>query len=213
MASPVNSGSKNPASNTPPRRMTRPERRYQLLATAAELIAEKGVSGLTMEGLAREVGVTKPIVYDHFANVTGILVALLEQAFEQLEGDIDAIMNSDEPLEARIRASTHLSLSVLSENPSLLTLITGPLGDPELDKKRQELRDQRSQKWTRWYRRELGLDRQTADVITAMLQAAMEGAARQVLRGRAPRSLIERLAADLVATGLKMAAGQIEVWP
>ncbi|WP_354701337.1 hypothetical protein DSM112329_01650 [Paraconexibacter sp. AEG42_29] len=58
------------------------ERREQLLEVAMGIVVSQGYAGLTMEAVAREAGVTKPVVYDSFANrdeIMGTLLAAEEQ--------------------------------------------------------------------------------------------------------------------------------------
>jgi AcrR family transcriptional regulator len=60
-------------------RMPPEERREQLLDAALSLIAEEGYESVSMEGIARKAGVTKPVVYDLFGTLADLLEALLER--------------------------------------------------------------------------------------------------------------------------------------
>src|SRR5215207_7160759 len=60
-------------------RMAPGERREQLLDATLALIAEKGYESVSMEGIARRAGVTKPVVYDLFGSLADLLEALLER--------------------------------------------------------------------------------------------------------------------------------------
>jgi AcrR family transcriptional regulator len=64
-------------------RLPRDERRGQLLDAALSLIAEHGYESVSMEGIARRAGVTKPVVYDAFGSLTDLLEALLEREEER----------------------------------------------------------------------------------------------------------------------------------
>ena len=55
------------------------ERREQLLDATLALIAGKGYESVSMEGIARRAGVTKPVVYDLFGSLAGLLEALRER--------------------------------------------------------------------------------------------------------------------------------------
>ena len=59
------------------------ERREQLLDATLGLIAEKGYESVSMEGIARRAGVTKPVVYDLFGLLADLLEALLEREEER----------------------------------------------------------------------------------------------------------------------------------
>lgn len=59
------------------------QRREQLLDAALSLIAENGYESVSMEGIAREAGVTKPVLYDLFGTLADLLDALLEREEER----------------------------------------------------------------------------------------------------------------------------------
>lgn len=61
------------------KRLSRDERRRQLLDVAWQLVREEGTDALSLGRLAEQAGVTKPVVYDHFETRTGLLVALYQQ--------------------------------------------------------------------------------------------------------------------------------------
>jgi AcrR family transcriptional regulator len=65
------------------RRLSRAERRLQLLDTAAALVRTEGADALTLARVAEEAGVTKPVVYGHFDTRVGLLTALYEQVDQQ----------------------------------------------------------------------------------------------------------------------------------
>jgi AcrR family transcriptional regulator len=64
-------------------RMPPEERREQLLDATLALIAQKGYESVSMEGIARKAGVTKPVVYDLFGSLADLLEALLEREEER----------------------------------------------------------------------------------------------------------------------------------
>ncbi|QXH33987.1 TetR/AcrR family transcriptional regulator [Pseudomonas muyukensis] len=61
------------------KRLSRDERRRQLLDVAWRLVREEGTEALSLGRLAEQAGVTKPVVYDHFQTRTGLLVALYQE--------------------------------------------------------------------------------------------------------------------------------------
>lgn len=73
-------------------RLPAPERREQLLEAAMDLVGERGYQGLTMEAVAARAGVTKPVVYDAFANRDDVMRALLDAEEQRAVAEIlDAI--------------------------------------------------------------------------------------------------------------------------
>lgn len=59
------------------KRLPPPERRDQVLDAARGLILRLGYAGLSMNAVAREARVTRPVVYDFFTNRENLLQALL----------------------------------------------------------------------------------------------------------------------------------------
>jgi len=68
----------------PPRGRGRPRSetaRRKVLAAARKLLAERGLPGLTVEGIAVEAGVGKPTIYRHWPNAQAVAMdAFLEQS-------------------------------------------------------------------------------------------------------------------------------------
>ncbi|GAA1719065.1 TetR/AcrR family transcriptional regulator [Fodinicola feengrottensis] len=60
------------------------ERRKQLLDAALKLVVSEGHTAATMEAVARQAGVSKPVIYGVYANRADLLDALLRR--EQEEG-------------------------------------------------------------------------------------------------------------------------------
>jgi AcrR family transcriptional regulator len=60
------------------KRLSKAERRRQLLETAYEIIREEGTDALTLARVAEGAGVTKPIAYEHFGTRAGLLMAIYQ---------------------------------------------------------------------------------------------------------------------------------------
>lgn len=64
---------------TTARRMSATARREQLLDVTTELVAGQGFQKVTIEAVARNAGITRPIVYEHFGDLQGLLDAVVER--------------------------------------------------------------------------------------------------------------------------------------
>ena len=64
------------------RRMSPQARRNQLLDCASEIILQRGLSTLTMEILAKEAGVSNPLIYKYFDTRLQVLQELLIREYE-----------------------------------------------------------------------------------------------------------------------------------
>jgi AcrR family transcriptional regulator len=64
------------AIQTSSRRLSKGERRRQLLYTALLIVREEGADRLTLGNLASRAGISKPVVYEHFGTRSGLLIEL-----------------------------------------------------------------------------------------------------------------------------------------
>jgi len=91
-------------------RLPAAERREQLLDVAARLFSSRGYAGATTAQIAREAGITEPIIYRHFKSKRDLFVALIErtgrQTLKQWEKDLAGV---DDP-GARLA-------KIINENP------------------------------------------------------------------------------------------------
>jgi len=85
--------------------MRAPERRAQLLEVARKVFGRDGYHAVSMEAVAREAGVTKPILYDHFPSKKELYLALLDTDLEALHHNVRAALDSPIGNRERIRAS------------------------------------------------------------------------------------------------------------
>ena len=81
------------------------ERRAQLLDVARRVFGKSGFHGVSMEEVATEAGVTKPILYDHFPSKKELYLALLESDLNVLHQNVREALNSPIGNRERIRAS------------------------------------------------------------------------------------------------------------
>src|SRR3954451_22440672 len=60
-------------------RMTGAARREQILGVTKEIIEESGFHAVSIDRVAREAGVTRPVVYTHFGDLDGLLNAVVDR--------------------------------------------------------------------------------------------------------------------------------------
>jgi AcrR family transcriptional regulator len=71
------------------------QRREQLLDAALTIIARDGYAGVSIESIAREAGVTRPVVYSVFAGLGPLLYALLDRQEQRALAQLLAAVPSD----------------------------------------------------------------------------------------------------------------------
>lgn len=64
--------------------MTSAQRRSQIVETAVNLFSQNGFRGTTTRELAAAVGVTEPVLYQHFATKKDLYLAIVEHMLEHI---------------------------------------------------------------------------------------------------------------------------------
>ncbi len=83
------------------RRLSRADREEQVLRVAHEQFARRGFAAVTMEDIALEVGVKKPLLYAYFGNKDRLYEACMAPAGEALIGAVvAAVERASTPAEA-----------------------------------------------------------------------------------------------------------------
>ncbi|MCB4207813.1 TetR/AcrR family transcriptional regulator [Arthrobacter sp. UM1] len=85
------------------KRVPRSVRRTQLLAAAHRVFVEHGYHGSSMDQIAEEAEVSKPVVYQHFPSKDELYEALLEQHLGTLWSMMRTALDSTEDNRERIR--------------------------------------------------------------------------------------------------------------
>jgi AcrR family transcriptional regulator len=65
-------------------RMSRADREQQMLDVAERMFAEGGFQAVSMEDIAEQVGVTKPMLYEYFGSKGGLLLAAIARCRDEL---------------------------------------------------------------------------------------------------------------------------------
>jgi AcrR family transcriptional regulator len=85
----------------------RAETRRRLLLAAAELFAERGVDGTSIDTIAERADRTSGAVYNHFGGKDGVLFALLDMWVEELGAVIGAELSTATTLDERLGVLWH----------------------------------------------------------------------------------------------------------
>jgi AcrR family transcriptional regulator len=78
-----------------PARMSAPQRREQLLDATKEIVAEHGFHAVSIEAVAREAGISRPIVYEHFGDLSGLLEALIDRESARALAQLAEVLPAD----------------------------------------------------------------------------------------------------------------------
>ncbi len=99
------------------------ERQKEILDTALDLISHKGIQGLTIKNLSKEIGISEPAIYRHFENKIEILLKILD-LFKDSSGSIfEEAMQSDTRAIHKIERLFSRHFSKFAESPTLVSVI------------------------------------------------------------------------------------------
>jgi AcrR family transcriptional regulator len=119
--------------------MTATARREQLLDVTAAIVAEQGFQSVSIQSVARSAGISRPIVYEHFGDLAGLLEALVERetarALDQVSQTELGDLTAGDPGELMLE-SLRTYLGAVMEHPRTWQLVLmAPEGAPELLRK------------------------------------------------------------------------------
>lgn len=116
-------------------RLRRPERRAQLLDVTKAIVGEDGLHAVSIDRVAREAGISRPIVYEHFSDLGGLLGALLEREGARALAQLVAILPREpaagDVLEVLLEALSGYLTAVQSDPITWQLVLMPPEGAPE----------------------------------------------------------------------------------
>jgi AcrR family transcriptional regulator len=99
------------------------QRQQEIIEASIELIAEKGIQGLTMKNLSREIGISEPAIYRHYDNKIEILKSILDYFFNNMKSILESELNSESTAFEKISNIFNRHFKSFSEKPQLLAVI------------------------------------------------------------------------------------------
>jgi AcrR family transcriptional regulator len=206
-----------------PLRLPAARRRRQLLVAAIELFGAQGYHDTSMEDIADEAGVTKPVLYQHFPSKRELYVELLEGVGRDLSATMAATVGRETAPSQRVRAVFVAYFRFVSEQTAAFQLLfgTGARGTDEFADVIRSLEDEIAEIISDLI--DAGADAEHRHTVAYAIVGSAEVTARHwVLAARdadgtagrrLPRldpltgDLLARRLADLVWAGLRAAPG------
>ena len=171
---------------TSPKRLSRAQRREQLLETAMAIVREQGTEALTLGTLAEHAGVTKPIAYEHFGTRAGLLIELCKRIDAQ---QVAALTNALEraPRElaevARVMSRAYMNC-YLTVGPEWHAISAALKGTAEMEQAQQEMIDGYVALYCKALAPYTRLSKEELRLRCVGLIGAGEAISREMLRGR-----------------------------
>jgi len=120
-------------------RLSKEERRELIERAAAEVFAERGYRGASIEEISRASGVTPPVVYEHFASKRELYRHLLERHFAELREVWREHFVGDAPLEQRVAESFDAWFAYVEIHPFAGRVLFRYSTDPEIEEVHAEV--------------------------------------------------------------------------
>jgi AcrR family transcriptional regulator len=192
-------------------RMPRAQRRVNLVKAGRDVLFERGYGDLSMERVAERAGVSKALVYDHFANRRDLFLTILSEERARLVQRLaPALSHGDR--ETRVRSGVHAFLAGVEDlGEGYAELLRHPLGhDPVLAEEVQRMRDGVAEMIAGILANDIGLSvKQTllpAYTIVGTMEAAADWIVRTPPSQRPPLAQTADLVTRLIWRGLEGAA-------
>ena len=184
-------------------RMSAADRRRQILDVGLEVFARHGYHETSMSALAAEAGVTKPVLYQHFASKHDLFEELLAKTGERLMRAIEASEVEETP-RRRVEAGFRAYFRFFEERPAAFALLYGTslTTDPDFRRDARRVRDTFAEYLTGLIRT---VDHESALAMAAGINGLSEGMIRHWMHEENPRP-----AEEMAALAARLAWGGLE---
>lgn len=187
-----------------PTRLSRRDRRRQLLDVARRVVVDRGASAMTMELLAEAAGVSKALPYAHFENIDAVLVAVYQREGVRLGRHIWSRLEDAEPDADMVR----LHVCAYFEGMARSGEVFGALTVPGLSvSTKADPRNDGPKFSTRVLRTFHGLDDDRARIVGPVVNASVTALGDAWCRGAADRDECAALAEHQIRAALAWDGG------
>lgn len=103
--------------------MTLTDRQTEIVEKSIEIIGTKGIQGLTIKNLSKEIGISEPAIYRHFESKTAILSTILENFKEMASFMGEAMKNENMAAMDKIEFMFTQIIGIFVETPSFISVV------------------------------------------------------------------------------------------
>ena len=98
------------------------ERQNQIIQESIQLIAEKGIQGLTIKNISKAIGITEPAIYRHFESKNDIILGIISTMKSSTDAELSNI-DENNPTIDKIKKMIQGHTNRFIKNPSLTAII------------------------------------------------------------------------------------------
>jgi AcrR family transcriptional regulator len=185
-------------------RLSKPQRREQLLAAAMAMVRDEGADALTLGALAERAGVSKPVVYEHFGTRAGLLIALYRLIDERQVKVFEAALERAPrrlPEIARLMSEAYMQCYE-SAGPEWHAISAALKGSDEMDAAQQELLDGYVDLYCKALAPFSDLSARELHQRCVGIVGAAEAISRAMVRGRVTPSKASQTLASFIVSGI-----------
>lgn len=106
-------------------RLPAAERRVQLLQAARSVFATEGFQSATMETVANEAGITKPVLYQHFSSKRELFLELLRDVGDRLAATVGEAATAAPTAQAKVVDGFAAYFRFVADHPDAFRLLFG----------------------------------------------------------------------------------------
>jgi len=104
------------------KRLKATERKATILAVAKVLFSDKGYHGVSVDEIARRLGVSPAILYRHFPSKEALYEEVLNDIACKRESYVEAVVNTDGSFADMLRKITRIYIESVSKDPDYLRM-------------------------------------------------------------------------------------------
>ena len=187
-------------------RMSRAERRSQLLDAAREVFVASGYHAAAMDDIAARAGISKPVLYQHFPGKLELYLALLDSGAGQMTAAVRDALASTTDNEERVTATIAAYFAFMADPDSTFRLVfeSDLTAEPAVRERVEKVTHECSVSVAAVIAEDTGLDDEAAMLLAAGLTGAAQVSARWWLTqdGQLPQSIAQQLVAALAWRGI-----------
>jgi AcrR family transcriptional regulator len=189
--------------------MSAADRRAAIIEAARGAFADSGYHETSLDSVAERAGVSKALLYEHFASKRELYVAVLEIHVHELVERISGAVAAAEPGEPRLLAGLEAFFGFVEERRGTWRLMFRNAGDPDVAVRFERLRDEVAAAIVQLMSEEVdrkGLDFPDLPQAVAMIAQQLVGAMQSLadwwdLHRDVPRDEVIQVAMDFAWIG------------
>lgn len=168
-----------PAAKTTPR-LSRSDRRAQLLAAAKGAFVVVGYHAAAMDDIADRAGVSKPVLYQHFPSKLELYLALLAESADEMVRLVEEALHGSDHNDERTHRAVEAYFTFVADNGQAYRLIfeSDLRGQPQVEEIVDRATDACIAAITRTITTDTGVDPERARLLAAALVGLSQVSAR-----------------------------------